>query len=75
MRNKFKNETPEERAARLKLLLDSRLAFTRQETADLLGRDYVTIWRLERRGLLHPCTALRTPMFTRTEIDRFLAAK
>ena len=73
MQKKFKDETPEERATRLKLLIESRLAFTRQEVAELLGRNYVTIWRLERKGLLTPCKKLRTPMFTRQEIDRFLA--
>jgi DNA-directed RNA polymerase specialized sigma24 family protein len=49
-----------------------RLAFNARETAQTLGISIVTLWRLERRGLLKPSRALRTPLWSRTEIERFL---
>ena len=51
-----------------------RLAFNAEETAQTLGISLVTLWRLERRGLLKPSRALRTPRWSRTEIERFLEA-
>jgi len=49
-----------------------RLAFNAEETAQTLGISLVTLWRLEKRGLLKPSRALRTPRWSRTEIERFL---
>ena len=49
-----------------------RLAYTSEETAQALNISLVTLWRLERRGLLKPSRALRTPRWSRTEIERFL---
>jgi predicted site-specific integrase-resolvase len=49
-----------------------RLAFNAKETAQTLGISLVTLWRLEKRGLLNPSRALRTPLWSRTEIERFL---
>lgn len=51
-----------------------RLAFNAEETASTLGISLVTLWRLEKRGLLKPSRALRTPRWSRTEIERFLEA-
>jgi predicted DNA-binding transcriptional regulator AlpA len=50
-----------------------RLAFTTEETATALGIDRTSVWRLVKRGLLRPSKALRTPLFPRSEIQRFLA--
>jgi hypothetical protein len=36
------------------------------------GISQVTLWRLVKRGLIRPSRALRTPLFSRTEIQRFL---
>ena len=47
-------------------------AFNADETAQTLGISLVTLLRLERRGLLKPSRALRTPRWSRTEIERFL---
>ena len=49
-----------------------RLAFNAEETAQVLGISLVTLWLLEKRGLLKPSRALRTPRWSRTEIERFL---
>lgn len=49
-----------------------RLAFNAKETAQTLGISLVTLWRLEKRGLLKPSRALRTPLWSRMEIQRFL---
>lgn len=49
-----------------------RLAFNAKETAQTLGISLVSLWRLEKRGLLKPSRALRTPLWSRTEIERFL---
>ena len=49
-----------------------RLAFTSEEAAQAMGISLVTLWRLEKRGLLKPSRALRTPRWSRAEIERFL---
>ena len=49
-----------------------RLAYSMKETAKLLGVDYQTVYRLTKRGLLKSSSALRTKLFSRTEIERFL---
>ena len=49
-----------------------RLAFTSEEAAQALNVSLVTLWRLERRGLLKPSRALRTPRWAKAEIERFL---
>jgi len=50
-----------------------RLAFNLKETAATLGISEVSVWRLEKRGLLRPSRALRHPLWARSEIERFLA--
>jgi predicted DNA-binding transcriptional regulator AlpA len=49
-----------------------RLAYTSEEAAEALGISLVTLWRLEKRELLKPSRALRTPRWARAEIERFL---
>jgi hypothetical protein len=77
------NETPSsDELKALEKLLDryfaeraqkvERLAYTSEEAAEALGISLVTLWRLERRKLLKPSRALRTPRWARTEIERFL---
>lgn len=51
----------------------ARLAFSRREAADLLGISEPSLDRLVQRGLLRPSRALRRPLFTAREIERFLA--
>lgn len=49
-----------------------RLAFSMRETAALIGVNYQTVYRLNKRGLLRSSNALRTKLFSKTEIERFL---
>ncbi len=49
-----------------------QLVYTPKQAAQALGISTVSLWRLEKRGLIKPSRALRTPRFTRAEIDRFL---
>ena len=51
-----------------------RLAYSMRETASILGVNYQTVYRLNKRGLLKSSGALRTKLFPVTEIERFLSA-
>jgi hypothetical protein len=46
--------------------------FKRAEAAIYLGVSIVTIDRLTQRGLLHPSRALRHPIYSKDDLDRFL---
>jgi hypothetical protein len=51
-----------------------RLAFTVPDTATMLGGVcHETVRRLAKRGKLRPVKGLRHLLFTRKEIERFLA--
>jgi hypothetical protein len=50
----------------------TRLAFSMKETAELLGVNYQTVYRLSKRGLLKSSSALRIKLFPLAEIQRFL---
>jgi transposase len=52
-----------------------RLGFTMREAAVMIGISYESAYRLVKRGLLRPNTSLRTKIFSRAEIDRFVALK
>lgn len=50
-----------------------RLAYSVQESADLLGVDYFSVYRLIQRGKLRACRALRGKLLIpRTELLRLL---
>jgi hypothetical protein len=49
-----------------------KLAFTMQQTAQILNISYMSVFRLQQRGLLKSSRALRTKMIPLTEIQRFL---
>ena len=49
-----------------------KMAYSMQETADVLGISYFTVHRLIKRGLLRSSTALRHKLIPLTEIERFL---
>jgi len=50
-----------------------RLAYSLLEVADMLGVDYLSVYRLIQRGKLKACRALRGKfLVTRTELMRML---
>ena len=49
-----------------------RLSYTKAEAAILLGISKPTLDRLVRRGLIKPSRALRRPLFSRQQLERFL---
>jgi excisionase family DNA binding protein len=49
-----------------------RLSYTKAEAAALLGISKPTLDRLVRRGLIKPSRALRRPLFSRRQLERFL---
>lgn len=49
-----------------------KLALTRVEAAGVINVSPATIDRLVKRGLLRPSRALRRPLFSIVEIERFL---
>jgi DNA-binding transcriptional MerR regulator len=49
-----------------------KLALTRVEAAQALGIKPLTLYRLEKRGLLHPSRATRRPLYAVSELERFL---
>jgi excisionase family DNA binding protein len=49
-----------------------RLAYSIDETAEILGISYATVHRLLTRGLLRSSLACRHKMIAKTEIERFL---
>jgi len=51
-----------------------RLAYTMEETAEILGVSYITVHRLLKRGLLRSSKDLRHKLIPMTEIQRFLKA-
>jgi hypothetical protein len=50
----------------------AKMGFKRAEAAFYLGITAVSIDRLTKRGLLHPSRALRHPIYSRHDLDRFL---
>jgi hypothetical protein len=46
--------------------------YKRAEAATYLGISKITIDRLTKRGLLHPSRALRHPIYSKDDLDRFL---
>jgi hypothetical protein len=52
--------------------LVEKMGFKRADAATYLGVTPVTIDRLTKRGLLHPSRALRHPIYSRDDLDRFL---
>jgi transposase-like protein len=49
-----------------------KLAYSIHEAADVLGISYISVYRLIKRGLLRPSSALRVKLIAHTELERFL---
>lgn len=59
--------------AQLPLAETERLAYSIKESADLLGIDYFSVYRLIQRGKLRACRALRGKLLVpRSELLRLL---
>lgn len=52
-----------------------RLAYTAKETATCLGVSLVTLWRLQKRGLLLPVPGLGKRLYSVESIKRFAAGE
>jgi ribosomal protein S20 len=65
------NEHGQTNGAETKTMVEKK-GFKRAEAATYLGVTAVSIDRLTKRGLLHPSRALRHPIYSRDDLDRFL---
>ncbi len=54
---------------------DERLAYSREEAAEMLGVTKRTLDRLVLRGLIRPNRVMRRPLFPRSELERFLNSR
>lgn len=52
-----------------------RLAYTKDELTKALSLSPVTLWRLEKRGLIHAVTGIRHKLYSVAEVKRFLARR
>ena len=52
-----------------------RLAYTKNQLCVSLSLSPVTLWRLEKRGLIHPIAGIRHKLYSVTEVKRFLARR
>jgi len=53
-------------------VLEPKLAYSLKELSTELGISKVSLYRLEARGLLKSLPYLRTKVFSRAEVDKFL---
>lgn len=52
-----------------------KLAYSGKELQRLLGLSVVSIWRLERRGLLRAVPGIRSKLYSRKNVEAFLEGK
>jgi predicted DNA-binding transcriptional regulator AlpA len=52
-----------------------KMAFTGGEVETITGLSKVTIWRLEKRGLLKPVPGIRNKLYSRKAVEAFLEGK
>lgn len=52
-----------------------RLAYTKDELCTSLSLSPITLWRLEKRGLIHAVTGIRHKLYSVAEVKRFLARR
>lgn len=50
-----------------------KLAYNKDELCAVLGVSPVTLWRLEKRGLLRPVPGIRHKLYSRKVVEAFLA--
>ena len=52
-----------------------KLAYSQDEVAQMVGLSKVTLWRLAKRGLLCPIAGIRSRIYSRVELERFLSTR
>lgn len=52
-----------------------RLAYTKEELCASLSLSPVTLWRLEKRGMIHSIAGIRHKHYSVAEVKRFLARR
>ena len=52
-----------------------RLVYTKDELCTSLSLSPITLWRLEKRGLIHAVTGIRHKLYSVAEVKRFLARR
>ena len=52
-----------------------RLAYTKDELTKALSLSPITLWRLEKRGLIHSIAGIRHKLYSAAEVKRFLAGR
>ncbi len=52
-----------------------RLAYTKDELCTSLSLSPITLWRLEKRGLIHAVAGIRHKLYSVAEVKRFLAER
>ena len=52
-----------------------RLAYTKEELCVSLSLSPITLWRLEKRGLIHSIAGIRHKLYSVAEVKRFLARR
>ncbi|MGA2869365.1 MAG: helix-turn-helix domain-containing protein [Verrucomicrobiota bacterium] len=65
------NGTADSTGTESKIRIEKK-GYKRAEAALYLGISTITIDRLTKRGLLRPSRALRHPIYTKDDLDRFL---
>jgi hypothetical protein len=65
----MKSATPPQSLVAMK---SAKIALNRKEAAEALGVSVVTLDRLVRRRLITPSIALRRPLFSPSELERFI---
>lgn len=56
-------------------LPQARLAYSKNELSQLLGLSPVTLWRLEKKGLLRPVAGVRHKLYSAHAVARFLEGR
>lgn len=56
-------------------LPQARLAYSKNELSQLLGLSPVTLWRLEKKGLLRPVAGVRHKLYSANAVSRFLEGR
>lgn len=68
------NEVPPRIPASAQVPIE-KLAYSGKELEAILGVSTVTLWRLEKRGLLKPVSGIRHKIYSRKSVESFLEGR